>query len=86
MTLEELLDMAPTEEGPLADHLRRHLYNLQENPELLIAIKKVIAADSPVQIGAKEGFKLHSMGLIKFQGNLVASRCELYRLYFSDRL
>jgi serine/threonine protein kinase len=86
MTLEELLELAPTEEGPLADHLRRHLYNLQENPELLTAIKKVIAADSPVQIGAKEGFKLHSMGLVKFQGNLVAPRCELYRLYFSDRL
>ncbi len=86
MTLEELLELAPTEEGPLADHLRRHLYNLQENPELLTAIKQVIAADSPVQIGAKEGFQLHSMGLVKFQGNLVAPRCELYRLYFSDRL
>ena len=86
MTLEELLELAPTEEGPLADHLRRHLYNLQENPEILTAIKQVIAADSPVQIGAKEGFKLHSMGLVKFQGNLVAPRCELYRLYFSDRL
>lgn len=86
MTLEQFLQVAPTEEGPLADHLRRHLYNLQENPELVSAIQKVIAADSPVQIGAKEGFKLHSMGLVKFQGNLVAPRCEVYRFYFRDRL
>lgn len=86
MSLEELLEVAPTEQGPYADHLRRHLYNLQENPEILTAIQQVIAADSPVQIGAKEGFKLHSMGLVKFQGNLVLPMCELYRLYFSDRL
>ncbi|WP_094677260.1 AAA-like domain-containing protein [Hydrocoleum sp. CS-953] len=86
ITLEKLLQVAPTEEGPYCDHLRRHLNNLEENPELLTAIKQIIAVDYPVPIGTKEGFKLRSMGLVKFQGNSVMPLCELYRRYFSDRL
>lgn len=86
ITLEKLLQVAPTEEGPYSDHLRRHLNNLEENPELLTAIKQVIAVNYPVSIGTKEGFKLRSMGLVKFEGNSVMPLCELYRRYFSDRL
>lgn len=86
ITLEKLLQVAPTEERPYSDHLRRHLNNLEENPESLTAIKQVIAVDYPVPIGTKEGFKLPSMGLVKFQGNSVMPLCELYRRYFSDRL
>ena len=86
MTLAELLRVAPTEAGPYGEHLRRHLLNLEENADLHSAIKQVIAADSPVEIGAAEGFKLRSMGLVKFQGNAVMPLCSLYRQYFSDRL
>ncbi|MGB3511604.1 MAG: AAA-like domain-containing protein [Microcoleaceae cyanobacterium] len=86
ITLEKLLQVAPTEEGPYSDHLRRHLNNLEENPDLLIAIKQVIAVNYPLSIGTKQGFKLRSMGLVKFQANSVMPLCELYRRYFSDRL
>ena len=86
ITLEKLLQVAPTEEGPYCDHLRRHLNNLEENPELLTAIKQIITIDYPIPIGTKEGFKLRSMGLVKFKGNLVMPLCELYRRYFSYRL
>ena len=86
MTLAELLQVAPTEEGPYSDRLRRHLLNLEENPDLMAAIKKVVAADAPVEIGTAEGFKLRSMGLVKFQGNAVMPLCNLYRQYFRDRL
>ncbi|NEP80338.1 MAG: adenylate cyclase, partial [Okeania sp. SIO3B3] len=86
ITLEKLLQVAPTEEGPYCDHLRRHLNNLEEHPELLTAIKQIITIDYPIPIGTKEGFKLRSMGLVKFQGNLVMPLCELYRRYFSYRL
>jgi serine/threonine-protein kinase len=86
MTLEQLLQMAPTEEGPYYDHLRRHLLNLEENAELVAAIKQVVAADKPVEIRAAEAFKLRSMGLVKFQGNAVMPLCDLYRQYFRDRL
>ncbi|HEY9726221.1 MAG TPA: AAA-like domain-containing protein [Chroococcales cyanobacterium] len=86
MSLEQLLRVAPTEEGPYYDHLRRHLLNLEENAELVAAVKQVVAADRPVQIKAAEAFKLRSMGLVKLQGNAVSPLCEMYRQYFRDRL
>ena len=86
MTLEKLLQIAPTEEGPYYDHLRRHLLNLEENAELVAAAKQVVAADSPIEIKTAEAFKLRSMGLVKFQGNAVMPLCDLYRVYFRVRL
>ncbi|NES81674.1 MAG: protein kinase [Moorea sp. SIO2B7] len=86
MTFEELLKIAATEEGPYGDHLRRHLLNLEQNTELLTAIKQVLAADHPIEIGTSESFKLRSMGLVKFQGNAVIPLCDLYRQYFRVRL
>jgi serine/threonine protein kinase len=86
MTLEKLLQVAPTEEGPYYDHLRRHLLNLEENAELVAAFKQVVEANHPVEIKAAEAFKLRSMGLVKFQGNTVMPLCEMYRQYFRDRL
>ncbi len=86
MTLEKLQQIAPTEEGPYSDHLRRHLLNLQENPKLLAAFKRVLSVDTPVDVGTAEAFKLRSMGLVKFQRNEVMPLCELYCEYFGDRL
>jgi len=86
MTLEKLLQMAPTEEGPYYDHLRRHLLNLDENSELVTAVKQVVEAHSPIEIKTAGAFKLCSMGLVKFQGNAVMPLCDLYRQYFRERL
>jgi AAA-like domain len=86
ITLEKLKEIAPTEEGPYSDHLRRHLLNLQDNPELQAAMINVVTSTEPIVIGTTEAFKLRSMGLVKFQGNAVKPLCNLYRQYFSDRL
>lgn len=86
MTLEKLLQVAPTEEGPYYDHLRRHLFNLEENAELVAAFKQVVEANYPMDIRAVEAFKLRSMGLVKFRDNVVTPLCEMYRQYFRDRL
>jgi hypothetical protein len=86
MTLEKLQQVAPTEEGPYSDHLRRHLLNLQEDEQLLQAAKEVFAAEDCVNIGTTEAFKLRSMGVVKFHGNEVMPLCELYKKYFCDRL
>jgi hypothetical protein len=86
MTLQELLEIAPTDAGLYSDHLRRHLWNLEQHPLLAAAIKKVVDADSPVQLESMQGFKLHSMGLVNLQGNQVTPRCNLYRQYFRERL
>ena len=86
ITLSELLATAPTDAGLYSDHLRRHLWNLEQHPDLASAIKKVADSASPVQLESMQGFKLHSMGLVEFQGNQVRPRCNLYRNYFQVRL
>ncbi|MEP6490184.1 AAA-like domain-containing protein [Microcoleus vaginatus GB2-A3] len=86
ITLERLLKVAPTEEGPYYDHLRRHLVNLEQDAQLAATIRQVINSEQPVEIHTGEAFKLRSMGLIKFQGNAVMPLCGLYRQYFSHRL
>ena len=86
ISLSQILQTAPTEEGMYSDHLRRHLSNLQDDADLVAAIKQVVAASTPVRIETGLAFKLRSMGLVKFQGNDVIPLCDLYRQYFRDRL
>ncbi|MEQ8758071.1 MAG: AAA-like domain-containing protein [Coleofasciculus sp. G1-WW12-02] len=83
--LEELLGTAPTESGLYSDHLRRHLWNLQQHPELAAAMQQVVMANTPVRLESAAAFKLHSMGLVDLHGNDVTPRCNLYRQYFLDR-
>ncbi|NET59669.1 MAG: hypothetical protein F6K47_27025 [Symploca sp. SIO2E6] len=86
VTLDQLLLAAPTEAGPFSDHLRRHLGNLQQHPELAVALAEVVKANDWVKIPSTQLFKLQSMGLIKLQGNRVMPSCDLYRQYFRERL
>lgn len=86
MTLDKLWDVAPTEEGPYDDHLRRHLINLQDDPDLLVAAKTVFINPDSAEVGAAEAFKLRSMGIVKPQGNGVKPLCDLYYRCFSQRL
>ncbi len=85
-TLDELLTIAPTEEGPYGDHLRRHWWNLEQREEMAAAAKRVVAVAGPVRLEPIQAFQLHSMGIVHLQGNDVMPRCDLYRRYFSDRL
>lgn len=86
LTLEELLQVAPTEAGPYSDHLRRHLLNIMDDPALVAAMKEVVMTETPVRIEPVEAFKLRSMGLVELRGNDVVPLCNLYRVYFRDML
>lgn len=85
-TLEVLLREAPTEAGLYGDHLRRHLWNLEQHPELANAVRQLVATQDVVRLPSVQAFQLHSMGLVDLQGNDVMFRSELYRTYFADRL
>jgi hypothetical protein len=85
VSFRELLDNAPTEAGAYSDHLRRYLDCLKSH-NLLAAMQQVVATDNPVRLPVKEAYQLYSMGLISRQGNDVVPSCNLYRLYFRDRL
>ncbi len=86
LTLTQLLDIAPTEAGLYGDHLRRHLWNLQQHPKLASAFTQVVTTNEPVELDSMLAFKLHSLGLVKLQGNFVTPRFNLYRQYFRDKL
>jgi hypothetical protein len=86
ITLEELLQTAYTESGIYSDHLRGHLLNLLEQPELVTAMQRVVDATTPVQLEPMQAFKLESLGLVRLEGNNVKPWCNLYAQYFRERL
>lgn len=87
LTLTELLAEAPTDAGIYGEHLRRHLWNLQQNPDLAIAFQQVVISDRPVILESMLAFKLNGMGLVNLQGNDVVLRYDpMYRPYFRSRL
>ncbi|HBB36182.1 MAG TPA: molecular chaperone Tir, partial [Cyanobacteria bacterium UBA9273] len=85
-SLAQLLQAAATDAGIYANHLR-HLWRiLQQYPDLAEALGQVVEADSPVRLESLQAYKLHSMGLVKKQGNEVRLSCNLYRQYFREHL
>ena len=85
LTLDEFTIAAPTEQGIFGDHLRRHLLNLNADPELAAAMRSVIVSEQAIRLDPTLAFKLRSMGLVELQGNDVRPLCNLYRTYFRDR-
>jgi AAA-like domain/TIR domain/CHAT domain len=86
VSLGDLLRDAPMESGLYADHLRRHLWNLEQHLRLADAVRRLVKSKSKVRVESVEAFQLHSMGLVNLEGNDVRFRSELYRAYFGDRL
>jgi hypothetical protein len=85
-SLADLLETAPTEAGLFNDHLRRHLWNLEQRSDMVAAVRRLVATTQPIRLESVQAFQLNSMGLVHLQGNDVAFRCDLYRQYFGDRL
>jgi len=85
MTLDELLQTAPTQAGIYGNDLRRHWQTLQGHPELMAALKSAIEAETTgVQLEPTLAYKLESMGLVQLRGNEARVSCELYRQYFRN--
>ncbi|PZU93011.1 MAG: serine/threonine protein kinase [Pseudanabaena sp.] len=86
LDFDRLVASSTTEDGLYGDHLRRHLENLKEDPEIMEAFRELIASDRPLQLDSRIAFKLRSTGLVKFQGNYVVPMCDLYYQYFRQTL
>ena len=86
LTLEELLKTAATQAGIYAGELRYHWQELQKRPTLMEGMRKSIESREGVELEPILAYQLESMGLVRLQGNLTRVSCELYRLYFGDRL
>ncbi|NEO98113.1 MAG: hypothetical protein F6K58_05335 [Symploca sp. SIO2E9] len=88
ITLDQVLAEAATEAGLYGDHLRRHLRNLEQDPDLTRAFCEVLYAEGnkPVQLKPMPAKYLERLGLVKLQGNFAVLRCQLYCDYFRHRL
>jgi transcriptional regulator with XRE-family HTH domain len=82
INLAQVLQTAATAEGIYSKHLQHLESILKQQPELWTAMQKVVDSSSPVFLATEIRFKLHSLGLVKLQGDEVTIRCELYRQYF----
>ncbi len=90
MTLESLLQSAPTASGIYRNHLERHWRYLQTNAALATAFKTIVLANSPVEFNSNlnldDAVKLYDFGLVELLNNSAAPRYQIYRLYFRERL
>ncbi|MFB2920612.1 AAA-like domain-containing protein [Aerosakkonema funiforme] len=82
VTLEQLLQTAPTSSGIYFHHLQRHWTTLQKQPELASALNTVINATESVSLEPTLAYKLGSMGLIKLSTDKAIPGCKLYQQYF----
>ncbi|WP_460200820.1 AAA-like domain-containing protein [Scytonema sp. NUACC21] len=85
ITLDELIEEALSNGGIYRYHLCRHWMSIQEQPSLVEAYTKVIMAQS-ISLDPVETYKLESLGLIRYEGDRIVPRCELYRAYFQKQI
>ncbi|MBD2731843.1 AAA-like domain-containing protein [Nostoc sp. FACHB-892] len=86
ITLENLLQTAPTNAGIYEAHLRRFLHTFKVNTNLAVAFMQVITATEAVEIETIQAYQLYSMGLVKRVGDKLIPRCQLYQKYFREHL
>ncbi len=82
ITLQQLLETAPTATGIYKHHLQRHWATLAEQPELAQALDLVISSTQPISLAPIVAYKLSSLGLIERLEDKVIPGCELYRQAF----
>ena len=86
VTIEAILSSAAKEFGFFGDYLRGILLELEGYPELIEALKALVNSEAPIWLDPKQGFKLHSLGLVNLKGNRVALSCNLYQQFFQRKL
>jgi hypothetical protein len=84
ISFENLLNEFSDSTGIYANHLQRHWINLQQQPELLLALKDIINTDQCIKLEPTLAYKLNSLGLIELSANNAEPSCELYKQYFAD--
>ncbi|MGK7930274.1 MAG: AAA-like domain-containing protein [Microcystaceae cyanobacterium] len=84
--LDDVLAKAHTEEGIYTAYLQHHWSTLETDKDLADTLKKIVEANQSIEISPKYSYILEKMGLICKEGNKVKPRCQIYRLYFQERL
>jgi transcriptional regulator with XRE-family HTH domain len=86
ITLEQLLENSSIAAVIYADHLESQWWNLLRYPDLLPLFTEIVNQSSPLDCDAVQAGQLCNMGLVRLYGRMANLRCELFRLFFRDRL
>ncbi len=84
MTVVELFAQATADRGPFGDHLRYHLFRMNDKPDLVRGLLEVIQQQRCVD--ERLFFRLRGAGLVKRETQSVLPRCPLYAAYFQEHL
>jgi hypothetical protein len=79
-----LFASAHDDHGPFGDHLRYHLFRLQEQPAQVRALLQIIDRNSCADENLFN--RLRGAGLVRREGQRVVPRCRLYAQFFKERL
>ena len=84
LTVEELFAQAIDDRGVFGDHLRYHLFRINDRQDLREGLRQVIRQQSCSDQRVLR--LLSAAGLVYRDEQAVRSRCRLYAAYFGDRL
>jgi hypothetical protein len=84
ITVPDLFAQAIADRGPFSDHLRYHLFRMNDKPELVQGLLETIRQQRCSN--ERVFFQLHGAGLVRREGQTVLPRCQLYANYFREHL
>lgn len=86
VTLEEVLATAATLRGLYRDYLLMYEQKLHQLPELVAVFNQVVGVNHPVRLNPEVADVLENLGLVRWEGDGVSPRYELFRQYFCSRI
>jgi hypothetical protein len=86
ISLENLLQTAPTSDGIYRSHLQEQLITLTDDPLLANTFKTVVESETGMVLDAIATHKLEGIGLVHLKDGKAQPICDLYRLYFREQL
>jgi hypothetical protein len=84
LSIEQLFATATEDRGPFGDHLRYHLFRMNDKPDLIAGMLQVIRRQTCQD--ERVFFRLRGAGLVRRQRQTVVPRCGLYAAYFQEYL
>lgn len=83
-TVADLFAEAVADRGPFGDHLRYHLFRMNDKKDLIQGMLQVIRNQTCPD--ERVFFRLRGAGLVRRERQTVLPRCELYAEYFREHL
>jgi diguanylate cyclase (GGDEF)-like protein len=84
--LQDLLTHAVSPNSIYGSYLHQWLAPVSHHPELVEAVKTLLANPVGVQLPPRLAYQLDSLGIVTFEGLRCQFSCKLFRLYFEAEL